>query len=218
MKYPLVRDLAADGIPVTVACRVLGFSPQGFNKWRRNPISQREWDDAHLTDLARDIHHDDPTFGYRFVYDEIADQGVRASERRVWRICSEQRLWSLHAKKRGLTRKAGPPVHDDLVLRQFRVAGLAAGILIRRFRSSRVAIAATIVASLGIVVAGMGSTWAVVAGGLFIAGAMDSITDVAQNSHGLRVQKLYGRSILNSFHAIWSIGAVTGGALGAWAA
>jgi putative transposase len=37
----------------------------------------------------------------------------------VWRICSQQRLWSLHAKKRGLTRKAGPPVHDDLVLRRF---------------------------------------------------------------------------------------------------
>lgn len=49
----------------------------------------------------------------------IADHGVTASERRVWRLCSEQKLWSLHAKKRGLTRKAGPPVHDDLVLRQF---------------------------------------------------------------------------------------------------
>ena len=44
---------------------------------------------------------------------------MTASERRVWRLCSEQKLWSLHAKKRGLTRKAGPPVHDDLVLRQF---------------------------------------------------------------------------------------------------
>lgn len=98
------------------------------------------------------------------------------------------------------------------------LAGLAAGVLIRRFRSSRVAIAATIGASLGILLAGMGSTWVAVAGGLFIAGALDSITDVAQNSHGLRVQKLYGRSILNSFHAIWSIGAVAGGALGAWGA
>ena len=28
MTYPLVRDLAADGIPVTVTCRVLKFSPQ----------------------------------------------------------------------------------------------------------------------------------------------------------------------------------------------
>jgi len=34
-------------------------------------------------------------------------------------LCSEQRLWSLHSKKRGLNRKAGPPVHDDLVLRDF---------------------------------------------------------------------------------------------------
>ena len=117
---PLVRDLAADGIPVAVACRVLGFSTQAFNKWRRTPFSQRDWEDAHLTNLAHDIHHDDPTFGYRFVADEIADHGVSASERRVWRICSQQRLWSLHAKKRGLTRKAGPPVHDDLVLRRFR--------------------------------------------------------------------------------------------------
>jgi len=119
MIYPLVRDLAADGIAVTVACRVLGFSTQGYNKWRRDPVSQRDWDDAHLTDLARDIHLDDPEFGYRFVSDEIAERGTVASERRVWRLCSELRLWSLHAKKRGLTRKAGPPVHDDLVLRQF---------------------------------------------------------------------------------------------------
>jgi hypothetical protein len=53
---------------------------------------------------------------------------------------------------------------------------------------------------------------------LFLAGAMDAITDVAQNSHGLRVQKLYRRSILNSFHAVWSIGAVLGGLMGATAA
>lgn len=46
---------------------------------------------------------------------------------------------------------------------------------------------------------------------------MDALTDVAQNAHGLRVQRLYGRSILNSFHAIWSIGAVTGGLMAAGA-
>lgn len=122
MTYPLVRDLAADGIPVTVACRVLAFSTQGYNKWRRDPVSQRDWDDAHLTNLARDIHLDDPEFGYRFMSDEIGALGLTASERRVWRLCSEQRLWSLHAKKRGLTRRARPPVHDDLVLRQFIAA------------------------------------------------------------------------------------------------
>jgi len=41
--------------------------------------------------------------------------GIDASENRVWRLCSIQRIFSLHAKKRGLDRKPGPPVHDDLL-------------------------------------------------------------------------------------------------------
>jgi MFS family permease len=98
------------------------------------------------------------------------------------------------------------------------IAGLSAGFLIRRFRSPRVAIAATLVTAVGLLLTGIASEWIVLALALFLAGAMDSITDVAQNSHGLRVQRLYGRSIINSFHAIWSIGAVTGGAMGAAAA
>ncbi len=54
-----------------------------------------------------------------FIADDLHAAGHRASERRVWRLCSQQRLWSLHAKKRGLNRKAGPPVHDDRVRRAF---------------------------------------------------------------------------------------------------
>jgi hypothetical protein len=30
MTYPLVLDLAADGVPVAVTCRVLGFSRQAL--------------------------------------------------------------------------------------------------------------------------------------------------------------------------------------------
>ena len=40
MMYPLVLDLAADGIPVAVTCRVLGFSKQAFYKWRANPVTR----------------------------------------------------------------------------------------------------------------------------------------------------------------------------------
>ena len=120
MMFPLVRELAADRIPVAVTCRVLGFSKQAFFAWRANPVSQRDWDNAHLTNAAVDLHRDDPAFGYRFISDEIElESGLKASERRVWRLCSEQRLWSVFSKKRGLSRKAGPPVHDDLVLRDF---------------------------------------------------------------------------------------------------
>jgi len=117
--FPLVLDLAADGIAVAVACRVLGFTKQAFYAWKKRPFSDRDWDDAHLTNAAFDAHREDPTFGYRLLADELEQAGHVASERRVWRICSQQRIWSAFAKKRGLTRKAGPPVHDDLVKREF---------------------------------------------------------------------------------------------------
>ncbi|MHA7209722.1 MFS transporter [Arthrobacter sp. MDT1-65] len=97
-------------------------------------------------------------------------------------------------------------------------AGLASGFLVHRFRSSRVATVGTWLIGLSILLAGIAPSWAVLTATLFLAGAMDAITDVAQNSHGLRVQKLYKRSILNSFHAVWSIGAVLGGLMGATAA
>jgi transposase InsO family protein len=124
MMYPLVLDLAADGIPVAVTCRVLGFSKQAFYRWRAKPCSDRDWHDAHLVNAAIDIHRDDPAFGYRFITDELATVGIAAGENRVQRLCSEHRIWSVFAKKRGLSRKPGPPVHDDLVLRDFTATDL----------------------------------------------------------------------------------------------
>ncbi len=123
MMYPLVRDLAVDGIPVTVTCRVLGFTPQGYYKWRSNPVSRRDWDDAHLVDAARQVHADDPAFGYRFIADELAaEHGIAASENRVQRLCSANSILSVLARKRGRWVRPGEPVHDDLVRREFLAA------------------------------------------------------------------------------------------------
>lgn len=124
MMYPLVLELADDRVPVAVVCRVLRFSKQAFYRWRADPVSQRNWEHAHLTNAAIDAHRDYPTFGYRFIADHLVAAGHRASYRRVWRLGSQQRLWSLHAKKRGLNRKAGPPVHDDRVQRAFTAPDL----------------------------------------------------------------------------------------------
>ena len=118
MMYPLVLDLAADGLPVAVTCRVLGFSKQGFYKWMAVPVTDREWNDAHLINTALEIHEDDPAFGYRFIADELAVRDVRASENRVQRLCTQQGIWSVTAKRRGQGRRPGPAVHDDLVGRQ----------------------------------------------------------------------------------------------------
>lgn len=96
-------------------------------------------------------------------------------------------------------------------------AGLTAAPLIRRFHSSRVAVVGTIGIATFVVVAGLATTPLVLAAALFVAGASDAVTDVAQNAHGLRVQRNYGRSIINSFHAVWAVGAILGGLMGAGA-
>ncbi|GGM37393.1 MFS transporter [Microbacterium saperdae] len=94
-------------------------------------------------------------------------------------------------------------------------AGLLAAVLIRRFGSARIAVIGTILTSLGLLSAALAPSGLLFAAALLIGGASDAITDVAQNAHGLRVQRRYGRSIINSFHAIWSIGAVLGGGMAA---
>jgi len=44
--FPLVLDLAADGVPVSVTCRVLGFSTQAFYRWKARPVTARDWADV----------------------------------------------------------------------------------------------------------------------------------------------------------------------------
>jgi transposase InsO family protein len=121
MTYPLVQDLAAEGIPVRLTCGVLGFSTQAFYKWRARPCSARDLDDAHLVNAIVDVHADDPEFGYRFITDELERAGHQVGERRVWRLCREHRIWSTTTKKgrRSSPKTPGPAVHDDLVRRDF---------------------------------------------------------------------------------------------------
>ncbi|WP_296138580.1 MFS transporter [uncultured Tessaracoccus sp.] len=96
--------------------------------------------------------------------------------------------------------------------------GMLAARLIRRFQSAGVAV---MFQTLGILCLNLlGNAWHpwVFALGVVLMMSCDSLTDIAMNAHGLRVQRRYGASILNGFHAWWSVGAVTGGLLGSLAA
>ncbi|PFG41563.1 transmembrane secretion effector [Isoptericola jiangsuensis] len=95
------------------------------------------------------------------------------------------------------------------------LSGLAAAAIIRRFGSAAVAVGGTVLTALAMVGVGFSPSLALVAVALFAGGAADAVTDVGQNAHGLRVQRRYGRSIFNSFHALWSAGAVLGGGMAA---
>jgi MFS family permease len=124
-----------------------------------------------------------------------------------------------------------PEVKDDLGLSNAQLgaaiaamplgallAGLLAPLLIQRLGSA--AVASFGLVGLAVAVAGIpfAGGWAVLAVLFLLAGALDAIIDVAQNAHGFRVQRLYGRSIVNAFHGLWSVGAVLGGVIGSLAA
>ncbi len=115
MMYPLVKELAAGGIPVTVTCRVLKLARQPYYRWLKQPVTQAEWAQAHRANALFDAHRDDPEFGHRLLADEARDAGQSMADRTAWRICRDNRWWSASGKNRGGNgKKPGPPVHDDL--------------------------------------------------------------------------------------------------------
>jgi putative transposase len=115
-----VKELATDGVPVVVTCRVLKLARQPYYRWLTQPVTDAESAQAYRADALFDAHRDDPEFGYRFLVDEAADTGAVMAARSAWRICSANGWWSVFGKKRAKNgKKPGPPVHDDLVRRRF---------------------------------------------------------------------------------------------------
>ena len=126
--FPLVQEMAAPGarirVPVAVACRVLGFTKQAYYQWVKQPLSAREIADAQIIQVLRELHEDDPEGGYRVLADDLHDLGFVISERRVWRLCKIAGIQSTITTRKRRYQKAGAPVGDDLVQRDFTADGL----------------------------------------------------------------------------------------------
>jgi putative transposase len=123
MIYPLVRELAVDGIPLAVTCRVLKIARQPYYRWLAAPVTARDLVAAYRADALFDAHRDDPEFGYRLLVDEAAANGRPMATRTAWAICASNRWWSAFGKpRRGKGGRPGPPVHDDQVNRVFTAA------------------------------------------------------------------------------------------------
>jgi putative transposase len=120
-----VSELAADGVPVAVTCRVLKIARQVYYRWLAQPVTPAELVQACRANALFDAHRDDPEFGYRLLADEAKAVGQPMADRTAWRICSGNGWWSVFGKhrRRGKGCKVGPPVHDDLVGRDFTADG-----------------------------------------------------------------------------------------------
>jgi putative transposase len=124
MIYPLVSELAVDGIPVTVSCGVLKLARQPYYRWRRAPVGRAELVRAYRLNALVDAHRDDPAFGYRFLAGEARKAGWRMSRRTAWALCSQDGIVSTAQRwRRGKRARLGPPVFDDLVRHLFVADG-----------------------------------------------------------------------------------------------
>ncbi|GAB3086243.1 hypothetical protein GCM10027186_53610 [Micromonospora schwarzwaldensis] len=59
-----MSELAADGIPVAVTCRVLNIAGQPYYRWLARSVTDAELAAACRADALFDAHRDDPEFGY----------------------------------------------------------------------------------------------------------------------------------------------------------
>lgn len=98
------------------------------------------------------------------------------------------------------------------------IAGGFAGMLIARFGSGRLAVATGVAAAASLASIGMASSWAMLAALFLVLGMFDATMDATMNANSIGVQRVYGRSILQGFHGLWSIGGMVAGGLGAIAA
>lgn len=95
---------------------------------------------------------------------------------------------------------------------------LAAAPLVSRRGSRGVASGAAAGLCAAVVLPGLAGSWLALLAALVVVGALDAVTDIAMNAHGVVVERGYRRSIMNGFHALWSLGAVAGAVAGSAAA
>jgi putative transposase len=103
-------------------CRMLQVSRQGFYQWRDRPPSQRQIDDAALTERIRRIHlGHGGRVGVRRVRDELRRAGVVCSHKRVHRLMRAAGLRGVHPRpyKRTTLPDRFDPRLADLVARDF---------------------------------------------------------------------------------------------------
>jgi len=95
------------------------------------------------------------------------------------------------------------------------IAGqMGAGRLVDRFGSVRVAAPTALAEGVLLLPAAYAPTLALLTVALVVFGANHGVLNVAMNANALGVQRAYGRPIISSFHAVYSIGGFAGAALG----
>ncbi len=108
--------------PIRKACRVMKVSPSGFYASCARPESRHAREDRRLRVLIRaSFEESRRRYGSPRVYEDLIEQGVRVSPKRVARLMQEEGLKARPRKRFKLTTMSDhdQPVADNLLGRQF---------------------------------------------------------------------------------------------------
>jgi putative transposase len=112
--------------PVRVLCEAVGVSPSGYYAWRGRGPSARERSDAELSEKIRHFHRRSRgTYGVPRIWADLAEDGHRASRKRVARLMKRDHLAGVHRRRfvRTTIRDEHAEPFPDLVNRNFTAAG-----------------------------------------------------------------------------------------------
>jgi putative transposase len=122
MTYIFIARVCTD-LPVSACCSVMEVSTSGFYAWQAHPLTDKDLDDAYLTNTIVDIHTmSRGSYGSPRVHAELRlGEGIRCSKKRVERLMREAGVSGIHRRRRrGCTRRdPGAQASDDLVKRSF---------------------------------------------------------------------------------------------------
>jgi len=100
----MVRELNADGVAVTWACKTLEVSRSGYYASLVRKTSTREEDNAVLLERIRVVHEkSDRTYGSPRVTEDLRAEGFVVNEKRVARLMHENEIASESVKKFKIT-------------------------------------------------------------------------------------------------------------------
>jgi len=88
------------------------------------------------------------------------------------------------------------------------------GRLVHSYGTKAVIRVAIIIMPVGLVLMGFSTSPITLIAGLFVMGLGYSSMDIASNTQAVVIEKLLGRRVMSSFHALWSCGAFTTTVLG----
>ena len=113
--------MAAEDLPVELACRILGVSVAGYYTWRNRPPSPRAIRHAWLTDVIAGVHQDSrQTYGARRVHAELTmGLGIVVSHGAVEMLMQRANIQGLSGRPR-FRRVPHVATASDLVERRFR--------------------------------------------------------------------------------------------------